>query len=76
VLHGLEQHSDGSEGWSGHDVGDNMSGNAEGAVGMKGFGTGMTMRRFEGASDEQQEDTQDADQQPRGAGPTASRQRF
>jgi len=76
VRDGFDQHGDGGKRRRRGHLGHNMRGNAEGAVGMKGFGTGVAMGRFEGTSDQQQEDTQNADQQPRSTGPTASWQRF
>lgn len=73
---GFDQHRNGGKRRRRDHMGHDMRGHAEGAVGVKSFGTGVAMGRFEGASDEQQKDTQNANQQPRSTGATASRQRF
>jgi hypothetical protein len=53
-----------------------MSGRAEGAIGMGGGVPRVTVSGLEGAPEKDQEDTQNAEQQPRSADATALRQRF
>lgn len=75
LRHGFDQHGHGGQRRSSHHLRHNMSGGTECAVGMRGESR-VTVGGLDGASEEDQEDAQNAEQQPHSAASTALRQRF